>query len=231
MFETLAIICSLFFLLSFIVLFRKALAKFFSFLFSPIKRKIAKRKKEKQRRLAEARAIIVPKLVNTTPVEKLPPPPSAEENDKPQKEEVESEEESFKYIKERVKSLQSQTGESFANEQESAGIDSDLNRISKSYRMIDPDKISPVNRERLSRFNQEEYLPPFIKSRLESDENAILAKRRQMENIKKQSVEKFLKEKKTPAEVEIDGKKIDLSNLPPNIKKLLIAGILNKKDF
>lgn len=234
MFEALAIICSIFFLLSFMLLFKKPLSKFFSFLFSPITKSLAKKRKEKRDKQERLRSTVIPKLASAVPYQKISPPlpesdlTSAED---PEKEELNNDNSPYNLAKERLKSIQNQTREAIGNDEAKSQIQSELHRISKSNAQIDFGKISPENISRLPRFNQDAYLPPFIKTRLESDESAILAKRKQFQSPKSQSPKSFSKRKSGAAEVEIDGEKIDLSKLPPNIKKLLLSGILDKKDF
>ncbi len=203
MFVALAILCFVCFIFSFSLLFKKQLGKFFG----AIKKFFSKIFKIKPRKEKSKNKRLNP--IKTQP--KLLPNNSQNTNKTNTEIPIETPEKSLtskfnskemKDKKDKMDNVRSQ-------------IDEELKNISKTLEKPNPQSES---------ISRKDNLPLFVSSRVKSDENAILTriKREEQANFSSHS---------TASEIEIDGDKIDLSKLPTHIKKLLISGILDRKDF
>lgn len=214
MFVALAIICICFFILSFSFLFRKQLGKFFSAIFYFFKKPFNKKKTNKENRIKASTKQIVPKLIEGKENKRLDAPVKKDEKVFSQKDDEEKE--IFSDRKFGISLQEFQKKEKLAKER--VEIDEELKKISKA---LDLDELENGSNKLL---DKKKDLPEFVLNRTSQDEKAILGKRRTKELT-------FFEKMQNTTEIEIDNEKIDLSKLPTNIKKMLITGILDRKDF
>lgn len=225
MFVTLAIVCICFFILSFSLLFRKKLAKFFSAIFYFFKNLFRKKQIKNEKRVIASKNQVVPKMIGDKNLTRIDAPVQTFVK----KSDITSfNNESVEKIQDNLddKTLDRRYGLSFKEierrekmDRERSELDEEIKKISKSMEL--EEKMSTGKTGLLSKKNS---LPSFITNRTNEEEKAILSKR------KFSDFDTFVEKDKT-AVVEIDKEEIDLSKLPANIKKLLISGILDRKDF
>ena len=229
MFVTLAIICICFFIFSFSLLFRKQLGKFFHSIFRFFKKLFFRKNKKKQEILKVNKPQIVPKMISSSSPKRIDAPDektieelkensishsSTKINIDTDNDIIQEQKEDRRYgfsldEVEKRKKLAIERGE----------LDEELKKITKSFNLDEKDL-----EEKIKMFDKKKNLPEFITNRSRVQEKTILSKRKPIDLMS-------FEEKKNPAETIIDNEKIDLSNLPMNIKKLLISGILDRKDF
>jgi uncharacterized protein YneF (UPF0154 family) len=224
MYVILAIVCIVLFLLSFAVLFHKQLGIFFSAI-GRIFKKIFNRKKKPLPPVSTEQKRVVLKKPESLPVgegqtEQIKQSPVEENKENSDDREL-------------FEELEKRFGQKNTSEKQNAEI---LNRYELSQENLDKRSQLDEQRKRMDKeindlnvkfkrfnFGDTTQIPEFLQKKSEDTRRAILEKDK----------DDFLsvKPQKTSAEIEIDKEKIDLSKLPPNIKKLLISGILDKKDF
>ncbi|NCB48214.1 MAG: hypothetical protein EOM55_01095 [Clostridia bacterium] len=238
MFVTLAIVCICFFILSFSLLFWKKLGKFFNSILKFFN-KLFRIKKKKKERLKASKSQIVPKLITANKsVDALKEDPKQEKTvivgeknienpfvkiseELPLRKIVEDEkfEEKMKLPEKKFSLSLEETQRNKLMAKERLELDEELEKLTKNF-YIDEKK----SEDKVSMFEKKKHLPNFILNRTQEDEKAILSKRK-MSNFTD------FAENKNSTEIVIDNEKIDLGKLPTNIKKLLISGILDRKDF
>jgi len=270
MFVTLAIICICFFILSFSLLFRKQLGKFFSFFSSLFKKHNEKNKKDKENRLKASTKQVAPKMISGDGVKKIDAPALKTDDSTLLKKDVVAplktnvvaplktdgstllktnavspyKKDENRFFLKNSSEHASVTTENKDNENQEKDVtrkydfsfktsqknqklvkernelDEEIGKISKMIGEMEKEK----DVENKKMFDVQKGLPNFITNRMKEDEKTILGRRKSSDFMN------LVKNKKS-TEIEIDNELIDLSKLPANIKKLLISGILDRKDF